>query len=727
MIRRVLAPVAILIAGGLVVAMLQAEEAGEQSVLSNRESGTTATIGDRVGSGLADTGLVDTAEGPSGTRPRLVDRLQQLRRSVVDDVRQSVESQSDRAGTILGPVVVNSAKQNSSLTDRPNEPKLLPSQTRVAEQLASPSVLKRRPRSYTTITDGQSARRPRSERQPGDLSLPTSPQLIERSAIEPNGAPFAAQPSTPSAEPTLEGNAAPIIESPAPAADQPSLQTAPPIAEPLQVRASPQMTPRAAREPAGLAEHTANLLTTEGAALRVDTVGPDAILIGREAEYTLTLTNQSTMAANDVLVRVIIPVWVDVAMADATLGTTQVRGGELGGQHLVWNAHQLSAGGLEQLKLKVVPRENRPFHLAVDWTQRPATSVAEIMVQQPQLEMAVFGPREIHYGETAVYTIQLANPGTGPAEGVAVEFGYGNEQLPTKEIGDLAAGEQTEIRVELTANQAGVLHVAASAVAAGGLRTESNEDVLVRRAKLETEVVGVAEKFAGHVATYEVCVRNVGDAAASNVSTNVSIPQGAKYLPQDQEIKVNGGVLTRPLGTIAPGSERAFRIACQLLTAGDNLIEARTSGRGNLLAMDTFVTKVKALADLKLEVNDPKGPIALGADTVYELIIHNRGTKAAHDVHVVAQFSEGIEPIEATGGVARTVPGQVLFNPITRIEPGEQVKLKIVANADRAGTHRFRAEVKSTEPDTVLVAEESTYFFGDDLTTSRSKAEEERR
>jgi hypothetical protein len=52
---------------------------------------------------------------------------------------------------------------------------------------------------------------------------------------------------------------------------------------------------------------------------------------------------------------------------------------------------------------------------------------------------------------------------------------------------------------------------------------------------------------------------------------------------------------------------------------------------------------------------------------------------------------------------------------IPRIGPGEQLKLTIVAEADRAGNHRFRVETTSTDPDTRLVAEESTYYFGDDL------------
>ena len=93
----------------------------------------------------------------------------------------------------------------------------------------------------------------------------------------------------------------------------------------------------------------------------------------------------------------------------------------------------------------------------------------------------------------------------------------------------------------------------------------------------------------------------------------------------------------------------------------------------------------------------------------------------------VGQFSEGIEPVKADGVTARLVPGQVLFNPIPRVEPGDEIKLKIIARANQAGNHRFRAKLNCSDPDTQLIAEETTFFFGVDevpVTASRPSNEE---
>lgn len=460
-------------------------------------------------------------------------------------------------------------------------------------------------------------------------------------------------------------------------------------------------------------------MSTSGPALRIDTVGPRSILIGKEATYTVTLSNVGNVIAKDVFVRVELPEWVDVVSSQASAGSAQPQEEGGAGQRLIWNVTQLADGGQETLRLAVTPTKNRSFGLAIDWTVRPESSLAQVEVQQPQLEMSVFGPKDIMYGETAVYTIQLTNPGTGDAADVSVDFSYGAQNLPTKSVGTLAAGAQTEISVELTSRQAGTLPVSAIATGANGLRAEASEEVLVRRAELELSVAGSQRKFAGGVGTYEVRVRNTGNATAADVLAKVLLPTGAKFIAGADLTPANQGFVKK-VGPLAPGAERVFTVQCQLTAPGDNRLEVHAEAESELAASGSFVTRVDALADLKLRVNDPQGPTAVGTKANFEIIIENRGSKAAEDVKVVAQFSEGVEPVRAQGSVAEIVPGQVLFQMIPRIGPGEQIKLTIVAVADRAGNHRFRVETTSTEPETRLVAEESTHFFGDDLAEPRN-------
>lgn len=454
-------------------------------------------------------------------------------------------------------------------------------------------------------------------------------------------------------------------------------------------------------------------MTTTGPLLQVDTVGPQAIVVGKSAEYTITVTNHGRIAADNVYVRIGLPEWVDVSNTTATSGAAQNQTDQSSQRKLLWTVDRVASQGEQTLTLLVTPRQNRPFDLMVDWTVRPITTVAQIEVQQPRLEMAVFGPKNVLYGETATYTLQLTNPGTGYAENVAVEFTYGARRLEKKVIGDLAPGEQNEINVELTAQQAGELLVAAVATGTGGLRAEAQEDVLVRRADLNVRVIGSSLKFAGSVASYKLHVKNTGNATANGVVASILLPAGAKLLTGTTD---DGGRVLQDIGALIPGAERVVTLQSQLTVPGENRLQVLVSSKGGLEESTAFVTRVEALADLKLTLSDPRGPTAVGDNAIYEVKIANRGTKAAEKISIVGQFSEGVEPVEANGGAAELVPGQVLFHPIPRLEPGDEITLKIVARADQAGNHRFRAQLNCTNPETQLIAEESTFFFGGDDT-----------
>jgi hypothetical protein len=471
------------------------------------------------------------------------------------------------------------------------------------------------------------------------------------------------------------------------------------------------VNPQARRAASDAASRSGVLLSSEAPVLRVETQGPDSIVIGKAAEFTVEMVNDGSVDANGVQARIVLPAWVQVVSTDTDAGTVQPRQQSDDSQQLQWEVETVAARGAERLRMVLKPLDSRPFDLAVDWTVRPSSAVTQITVQQPGLEMALFGPKDMLFGKTAVFTIQLTNPGTGDAEDVVLEFAYGQRRLEPNRLGTLAAGSQTEVDVELTATEAGSLLVAAVATAAGDLRAESEHEMLVRRGQLAIDVVGPPVEFAGAKAAYQVSVTNTGNAACSGVEATVVLPRGAKPTTMGDFSRRGGEGLAWRVGTLSPGEERVMDLECQLTVAGANRVEAVVRAGDGLEAIQACVTDVKALADLKLLVNDPRGPTAVGDDAVYELQIVNRGTDAAEQVQIVAQFSDGIEPVEAHGGSADIVPGQVLFQPIARLEPGAELTLKVVARANTDGIHRFRAQVTCAEPDTRLVAEESTYFF----------------
>ncbi|MCO6456602.1 MAG: hypothetical protein J5I93_14990 [Pirellulaceae bacterium] len=529
--------------------------------------------------------------------------------------------------------------------------------------------------------DGFTSRRPAPAAQPGDVHA--SPYDLSPPRL------------VPPAPPTLDDEPSP--------SDGSSAATAPTALAPLPNRLASRAT--ALRTEAG----STALLSGESPAIRVDTRGPASITVGKQADYIVEVTNLGQNPVEGLDVALAIPRTVVVAGSEAATGKVDTQPGREGGQ-IIWQVDRLGPQASAQLRIRLVPQHPRAFALAVEWSVRPVVTQAEVQVLEPKLDLVIGGPKDILYGETKIYTLTLSNPGTGNAENVAITLGESPASGATRQLGTLAAGERRELDIELTARETGTMQIQALALADGGLRAQAEINVQVRRAILEVAVSGPPRRFAGSAATYAVRVANTGDAAAENVVASLLLPEGARLIGGLAGAQAEAGQIRWPVGVLNPGSEKQFQLQVELTLPGENRLEVRTVA-GELTAASQMLTRVEALADLKLLVNDPRGPKSVGEEVVYEMVITNRGTKSARNVQVVAQFTEGIEPTRADGGPAELVPGQVLFQPLAEIAPGQKVVLSVVAKASKEGNHVFRASVNCADPETRLATEETTRFY----------------
>jgi len=450
--------------------------------------------------------------------------------------------------------------------------------------------------------------------------------------------------------------------------------------------------------------------------LNVETVGPRRITVGKESAFEVTVQNSGEVAADEVVVFVNLPQWTDVLGAEASTGATHAAVSGEPGEPFQWKVGHLAANSSERLVLRVMPRESRPFDLAVRWDYQPIASQTMIEIQEPKLVMNLGGPREILFGEKEIFQLKLSNVGTGDADNVVITLspnGTGDNQPVSQNLGTIEAGGQKSIEVELTARQVGNLVIKVAVRGDAGVYAELAEKVLVRRAALQVDVQGPKVQYVGAVASYQIRVSNPGTAPAKNIELSVKVPPGAKYLSgiDDSRLEANGTKVAWTLDNLNPSSEQNFVIQCSLGLPGSNRIEVVSTASGDLTASADTATDVEAIADLTLSVKDPSGPIPVGEETSYELMIRNRGTKNAEDVEVVAYFSRGIEPTKAEGNTHQIGSGQVAFSPIPSIAAGGQAVLTIHARAETPGNHVFRAEVSCKATGTRLLSEETTHFY----------------
>ena len=447
--------------------------------------------------------------------------------------------------------------------------------------------------------------------------------------------------------------------------------------------------------------------------IEVVTVGPQTIGINKPSTYKVVVRNNSTIKADRILVGVNLPTWVDIDNLAMTSGGKEITDGKRQAR-LVWSVDQIAGNSSQTMTITAIPRKAEIFDVGVEWTLVPMVGKTSIRVTEPKLEMSISGPKEVQYGETALYHVAVRNPGTGAAENVNVMLpeALGGERA---NLGLIPPGKEKNFQVELLARTAGDLNLLATATGDGNLKTSAERALLVRRANLEIAMAGPPLKYAGGIGKYSVTVSNSGDSTATDLLAAIALPAGVKYLKGIDAVKLIDGGMRWPVGSLAPGQSRTYEMFCELNSSGDLKLDAGVRGKaGSDLAASGFcTTTVETIADLVLTVADLKGPLPTGEKVPYTIKIRNRGTKAATGVDLVMQFSEGIEPHSAKGIEHKIAPGKVTFSPIAKIDPGQEVTFEVTAEAYKSGTHIFRAQLTCKDSDSREIAEGTTRYFGD--------------
>ncbi len=449
--------------------------------------------------------------------------------------------------------------------------------------------------------------------------------------------------------------------------------------------------------------------------------GPRSILVGKEASYRVVLENTSQAEAQNLSAAVKVPEWADLVDVVCSAGIVEQSRDGKNADTLQWHLPKLGAHSSQTLQLQLIPRSGRAFQLGVQWSQETATTETIVEVKEPKLQMAIEGPEDVLFGDPKRYRLVLKNPGNGPAENVALTLiPPGSDSLSAKPhvIGTLGPSEVKEIEIELTARETGELILQASAEATGDLKCEVIKRVQCRKPELEVDWRGPEQKYAGTESAYYFRVHNPGTARTGVVDVKVRLPAGIKFISASDSFSYDAtsGLVTWRLDGLRPTEEQFMQFRCELERPGLKEFEVEATSQGGLLTDAEWIrTEVIALADLKLDVRDPRGAHPTGEPVTYEIRVENRGTTDAEGISIVGLFSEGIDPVSVEGAQSSVRDGRVNFQTVKTLPPGGEILLKIRAIASDVGTHIFRAEVSCHDLDIKLAAEETTRFFKDDF------------
>lgn len=445
--------------------------------------------------------------------------------------------------------------------------------------------------------------------------------------------------------------------------------------------------------------------------IQVTLNGPPQLSVGEANPYTLVVRNEDKINLAGIILRLDVPPGVVAQPQKATHGSAEIERAQDGTTMLTWSFENLEGNSDAVMPLQVVAQQPRNFAVAMEWTLLPMASNSGIDVLTPQLELALEGPNEVNFSEPNVFRLHVRNRGNADANDVAVKLSAEHYGSSATEIGKIAAGGQQTVDVELVFNEPGSITIAAEAAAAGNVAAASQVNVRVRQSVLEAFLDAPEVVYHSSPTPYKLHVRNTGDAVAKNAKAVITLPADCTPVELPADATLQNGSIVWDLAQLRPTSASELSFSLSFAREGDNRVSVHCTSTSGAPVQCATVTLVKAVSDLKLFVTDPVAPAPVNGEVQYELKLVNRGSKAAEQVSVVALFSKDIEPTRAEGQKSQILTGQVRFQPITRVEPGQTITLKVYAQAATAGMHRFRAEVRTAEAEVKLVQEQSTEYM----------------
>jgi uncharacterized repeat protein (TIGR01451 family) len=168
------------------------------------------------------------------------------------------------------------------------------------------------------------------------------------------------------------------------------------------------------------------------------------------------------------------------------------------------------------------------------------------------------------------------------------------------------------------------------------------------------------------------------------------------------------------LEELPPSKAGSVKLTTLPVEPGEQRLRIEGKADLGLTVAGEQIVQVEQSAELLHTVKDADEVIEVGSETTYLIKVSNVGTKAATNVRVVALLppeirgTAGEGPTRATGDATK-----IVFEPLARLNPQEEVTFKVQVQGVAAGDHIVRVQLSSDEWPTPVTREESTRVYED--------------
>jgi uncharacterized repeat protein (TIGR01451 family) len=453
--------------------------------------------------------------------------------------------------------------------------------------------------------------------------------------------------------------------------------------------------------------------------LLVEQVSANEVRAGQPYTYQLRVTNLTDQPLSGVVLRQRIPDNFKLAEGNAAQplgdnpGQAQINVGDLGPKQ----SKTVQVTGIASGSGTLDTCLNAQFN--------PPTLCARVPIVSPAIKAIAEGPSQADVCQDLMYRYTVTNTGTGTAHNVVLQ-----ENLPdglqtadgqrtiSLNMGDLVQGQSKNATARLRAMQPGRFNTQATVRSdAGEVQTE-RVATAVLAPRLAVTITGPKEDYLGQPLSYQVTVKNTGDATATGTRLRLGATPGQVQFVSAQGAdgaqlaseRQGGG---QDLGALPPGQSRTLMVNFQPQREGAVAVNA-TAQANCAQAVTTYTnTNILSITAAALVVTHDPDPVPVGGNVVYHITVQNKGTATDHDVKVTATLPASEQFVRTSGGTEGRNDGQTItFAAIPELAPKQTITWQVEAKAMQPDEAKFQATMTSQSTRNPAVKIEPTKLFG---------------
>jgi uncharacterized repeat protein (TIGR01451 family) len=456
---------------------------------------------------------------------------------------------------------------------------------------------------------------------------------------------------------------------------------------------SPALPP--ADEPA-VVEPPAEPLKPELPQLTIEKVAPPTAVLGQPMVYQIVVRNTGEIPAHQVVVEDVIP---DGVRVDGSIPRAQLKE-----DRLIWKLGTVPAGRTKKIAVRVIPQGEGTIGSVATLNFSPLPAASDNPAA-PRLKFDLQAPPKAAVGAPVELNFRVRNVGPVPAQRVTIRdvlpagLRHNDGDDLEYEIGQIAPGKTSEVKLTLIAAQAGPTVNRAVVTAEGNVSEAAEVQIDVVGPALAVSRHGPARLYPEKIGRYANTVTNSGGSDVAKISLIEIVPTGLEFVEATDGGTYNAArrTVTWTIDRLGPAGSKTVKVTLRSGARGAQISVVRAFDIAGTRTETIGTTQVAGVPALKIEIGELPPLVEVNEMIKVSVRILNKGSDVATNVRVGVPVPSGMKFLSAAGPASLKYEKVPLAGP--EGSPGAtEIQFAPIGKIDAKGAAEFELTFKGRAP-----------------------------